>query len=102
MYKRQDSIEKTILTNEILVSLSYGSDRSVAESLAAETVSYTHLDVYKRQRIDNLQVKFLISNAIDIDLNVFFYADNVAFNIFDCFLRSESKIILHPFFAITT
>lgn len=32
-----DSIEKTILTNEILVSLSYGSDRSVAESLAAET-----------------------------------------------------------------
>jgi len=32
-----NSIEKTILTNEILVSLSYGSDRSVAESLAAET-----------------------------------------------------------------
>ncbi len=32
-----ETIEKTILTNEILVSLNYGSDRSVAEALAAET-----------------------------------------------------------------
>ena len=32
-----ETAEKTILTNEILVSLNYGSDRSVAEALAAET-----------------------------------------------------------------
>ncbi len=34
---KDESVEKTILTNEIIVSLDYGSDRSVAETLAAET-----------------------------------------------------------------